>query len=314
MFDLLGIVFPIFAIIALGYGLVRAQVFAAADMRVLGKYVLNVALPALLCGALAKRDLAEVVQPAYMLAFAAAGLGALGLTYAAMAIQGVGPARRAVAAMGASCPNSGFVGYPVMLLVFPDQAGVILALNFVVENFLLIPIGLLLLEFSRPRDARSALGVFGAMILAVLRRPMVIGLLLGLALSVSGIGLPGPMIRLLDVLAASASAVALIVIGGSLVGLQAGGARSLALQIAAAKLVVHPLLAVLALWLLDHLGLPLPAPALATALVLSAAMPMFSIFPLLAQDYGHESLASLALMVATTLSAITLTVALALLL
>ena len=55
MLDILGITFPIFATIALGYAAVRVGVFAQSDMKILGKYVLNIALPALLCAAVARR-------------------------------------------------------------------------------------------------------------------------------------------------------------------------------------------------------------------------------------------------------------------
>jgi malonate transporter len=42
----------------------------------------------------------------------------------------------AFSAMGMSCPNSGFVGYPIMLLTFPSIAGTVLALNMFVEKCL----------------------------------------------------------------------------------------------------------------------------------------------------------------------------------
>ena len=174
MAEVLGIVFPIFAAAALGFGLVRFGAFSPADMRVLGRYVLNIALPALLCGAIARRDLAEVLNPGYLWVFALGGLATIAATYAMVWAQGVGPARRGVAAMGASCPNSGYVGFPVMLLVFPDLAGIILALNFVVENFLLIPLCLLLMDLSRPRAGRSILRVMGGVFWGLLKRPMVL--------------------------------------------------------------------------------------------------------------------------------------------
>lgn len=311
MTDVLGIIFPIFAAAALGFGLVRFSVFGAADMQVLGRYVLNIALPALLCGAIARRDLGEVLNAGYMWVFALGGLATIAVMYLLVWAQGVGPARRAVAAMGASCPNSGYVGFPVMLLVFPDLAGVILALNFVVENFLLIPLCLVLMELSRPRAGRSLLHVLGGVFLNLLKRPMVLGLLAGFAISLSGVSLPGPVLRTLDMLAASSSALALVVIGGSLAGLSVAGDKWLGSQIALGKLLLHPALVAGALILLPVVGLPVPEGALATAVVLSAAMPMFGIYPILAQEYGHQGLASLSLLLATVGAALSLSVLLA---
>ena len=47
MFDILAITVPIYIAIALGYGLTRWGVFAKADMRAFGTFVVKVAMPAL---------------------------------------------------------------------------------------------------------------------------------------------------------------------------------------------------------------------------------------------------------------------------
>lgn len=306
MLDILTITFPIFAAIALGYGTTRAGVFAASDMRVLGKYVLNIALPALLFSAVGKRDLSEVLNIGYMSAFLVGGLATIAISYLVFAAQGIGPARRAIGAMGSSCPNSGYVGFPVMLLLFQDKAGVILALNFVIENFFLIPVCLVLLELSRKEEHHSIGKMLRGLFLSVLKRPMVIGLIAGFALMLSGLELPDAANRLLDMLAASSSALALFVIGGSLVGLPMKGNTGLATQITLGKLVLHPALVFGAAILLPMLGLPAVTGDMHTALILSAAMPMFGIYTVLAQEYGHEGLASIALLSATTAAFFTL--------
>lgn len=289
----------------------RAGWFAPGDMKVLGKYVLNIALPALLFNAVASRDLGDVLNLGYLLVFALGGLLTVAVVFLWFTLQSIGPARRAIAVMGSSCPNSGFVGYPVMLLVFPDLAGIVLALNMVVENVLLIPLSLMLLEASRDRQGKSLLRIAGSILLGVLRRPMVIGLLLGVAVMLSGLAVPLMITRLMDVLAASSSAIALFVIGGSLVGLPVMGQRALAVQIVIGKLFVHPAMTALVLLLLSLAGLPLLTGDMAVAVVLSTAMPMFGIYTLLAQDYGHEGIASLALLGATAGAFVTLSVLLA---
>ena len=101
-------------------------------------------------------------------------------------------------------------------------------------------------------------------------------------------------------------------IGGSLAGLAVKGNRALAAQIAVAKLVVHPLVTLAAITLLGLVGLGLGGD-LRVALILSTAVPMFTIYTVLAQETGHEGLASLALLVATVASFVTLNVAIFLL-
>jgi malonate transporter len=58
--------------------------------------------------------------------------------------------------------------------------------------------------------------------------------------------------------------------------------------------------------LLPLLGLPALDPALAMAGVLMAAMPMLSIYPILAQAYGEEDLSATVLLLATIASFFTL--------
>ena len=313
MLDILSITFPIFAAIGLGYASVRFGVFSTADMKVMGKYVQNVALPALLCVALIKRDLAEVLNLSYLAVFLAGGLATIAIAYALLSLQGVGPARRGVGVMGASCANSGFVGYPVMLLLFPDKAGSILVLNFLVENFFLIPIGLMALESSRGRQGEPRLKVLGKLLLSILKRPLFLGLLLGLLIVLSGLSVPPPAVRLLDLLAASASALALFAIGGALFGLPVKGNRGFAAQIVVGKLLLHPAMVAAAALLLPMIGLPLLDTDMRIAAILSAAMPMFLIYTVFALDYGQEGVASLALLGATLASFVTLSILLAVL-
>ncbi len=314
METVLTITFPIFALIGMGYSSVKLGLFAAGDIRALGQFVLNFALPALLFNAVARDDLTAVLIPQYMLVYLLAGLGTAGAIYALVRAQGTGPARRAIAVLGSTASNSGYIGFPMFLLAFPDRAHVLLAMNMLVENFVILPLSFAMLEMSRPRAGGSAIGALLRAGLGVLRRPMVIGLLAGFAVSFSGVPLPDAAERLTQMLAQSTSALALFFIGGSLVGIPVRGNRLLSAQIVLGKLVLHPAMALLALAGLGAMGWPdLPAD-LAAAAVLSCAVPMLGIYAVLAQDYGHEALAALTLLVTTIAAFFTLSALLAVLL
>ncbi|MFC3612541.1 AEC family transporter [Lutimaribacter marinistellae] len=312
MTGILSITFPIYGAITIGFLLVRFGWFSAQDMRVLGNYVLNVALPALLFNAVSRRNIAEVFDGPYMLAFAMAGLATVALAYLWFALTRTEAPRRAVAVMGTSCPNSGFIGYPVMLLIFPDIAGVILALNMLVENIVIIPVCLILMELSRGDQHGSLTRKIAAILWGVIKRPMVLGLLLGLVFSLLRIPMPEPVTRLFDMFAAAAAALSLLVIGGSLVGLPLRGNQWRAAQIAVGKLLLHPAMAAFAVMSIGALGFAL-SDDMRIALILSAAMPMFGIYAVLAQEQGHEGMASIAMLMATAGSFVTLSVLLALL-
>ena len=304
MLTILGITFPIFAMVALGYGLVWKAMFKPADMRVFSSYVMNIALPALIFSAVASRPAREVFNLAYMGVYLAGALATILIAFLWFSAT-TDKSRRGVAVMGTTCPNSGFIGYPLMLILLPDQAGLILGMNMLVENIVIIPLVLVIMELGKPEGEGHPLAKVGRVLLGVVRRPMVIGMMLGVVVSLTGASLPAPVERLVGLLSASAAALALIVIGGSLVGIEIRGSRSLAAQISAGKLLVQPAFTFLALVGLGALGLTLNDD-LRMAVVVTAAIPMITVYSAFAQEAGHEGLASIAQLGATTAAFVTL--------
>lgn len=306
MLAILAITGPIYITIALGYLLTRRGLFARADMRVLGQFVIRLALPALLFNALAQRKVGDILNGRYLLVYALGSLVTLGL--------GLLWARRGARqdattsvyyAMGMSCSNNGFVGYPVALLVLGPVASVMLGLNMIVENLLLIPLLLALAEISGGAGGRWPV-VLRQALAALVRNPMVLGLLAGFAVSLLEWKMPSPMERTLTLFAQSSAALSLFVIGGSLAGLQLAGLRGPVVQIALGKLLLHPAAVVAVLLLCEAAGMVPMEPALRTGVVLAAASPMFGIYPILAQKTGHDGLAAGALLGATVASFVTI--------
>jgi hypothetical protein len=80
LLDVIAITGPIYLAIAIGHAATHAGLFAKADMQVLGKFVINVAPPALIFRALSTRPIAEVFNPGFLVAYA---LGSLTLMIAA---------------------------------------------------------------------------------------------------------------------------------------------------------------------------------------------------------------------------------------
>lgn len=145
--SVLAITGPVYAVIALGYACTRAGLFERADMRVFGKFVIYLALPALLFNALSQRSVAEVLNPVFIAAYASGSVAAnlLGFLWARR-FAGKPVAESAIVGMGMSCPNSGFIGFPLVAQLFgPANAGVALALAMLVENLLMLPLSLAIL-------------------------------------------------------------------------------------------------------------------------------------------------------------------------
>ncbi|MBL8344295.1 MAG: AEC family transporter [Rubrivivax sp.] len=299
MIEVLSITAPIYLLIGLGYAAGRAKLFEAMELRVLGRFVLMFSLPALLFDAVSRRRLAEVLDPIYMTAYAVASLAVLlgGLLWA-RARRGAPMSLAALQGLGMSSSNSGYVGYPVLQQLLGPAAGSVLALTMLVENLIVIPLGLALADAGGQGSARRALlQAFGNL----WRNPLVVAIVLGLVFAVFGWELPMPLQRTVSILAAASAPVALFVIGGTLVGLKLEGVRGDLLRVVVGKLVLHPAAMLAMLWLLP----PLPAHLRLGAVVL-AAMPMMGIYPVLAQKYHHERFCAAALLAATVTSFFTL--------
>jgi malonate transporter len=305
MTDILSITGPIYAIMLLGYACTRGGLFARQEMRVMGKFVINLCIPALVFNALAQRRIHEILDASYLLAYCAGSMAVVLCAWLwARRVLHRPATPSALMAMGMACANSGFVGYPILLLTLAPVAGVSLALNMVVENLLVIPLLLALAE--RGRSGGQGLKVVAQSLRKLATNPMILGLAAGLVASLLEMPPGGPVVRTVQMLAAASGAVSLFVIGGTLVGLSPGGMGTRVWSVVAGKLLLHPLLVLGAVSVLPLLGMAPISADLRHAAVLMAAMPMMSIYPILAQNYGEEDDAAAAMLLATVCSFFTL--------
>lgn len=303
----------VFILIGLGYLCVRLRLFSDADMAVLGKYVVNLAMPALVFRAMTGRDIGDVIDIGYLLAYLIASLAVFALIYwSSRTFMSMSPAASTFQAMGASCANSGFVGYPILLIALPPVATTALALNMIVETLVMIPLTLIMAERAQGGHG-SGLRMMTRIGARLLRNPIVLALIAGLAASLLRWQVPPLIARPIELLAQSSAAIALIVIGGTLAGLKLRSMDGRVLPVILGKLILHPLAAALALMAGAAMGLGPGDPRLADAGIILAAMPAMTIYPLLAQRYGQQAIASLAMLAMTILSFFTISALLALL-
>lgn len=306
MLDILAITSPIYVTILTGFLATRFGWFDKAAMRHFGAFVIKLALPALLFNALAQRQIGEILNVSYLFAYAGGSLALIGLSYlCCRRLAGLDQSTSAIYAMGMSCSNSGFIGYPILLLTFAPVAGVALAMNVIIENVLVLPLLLAMAE-----RGGSASGPWhrmaGRSFAQLARNPIVIGTAAGLAVSLLGWKLPGPAERTVGMFAMSSSALSLFVIGGTLMGLQIRGLARRAMPVMITKLIGHPLAVLAGAVVASLIGLPPLEPMLLMAAVLLAAMPMASIYPILSQAYGHEDFSATALVITIIASFFTL--------
>lgn len=313
MLDILTVTGTIFLLIGVGFVSVRRGLFSDAEMATLGKFVVHLALPALVFRAVASRAPGDIAEPGYLLAVLIGSIAIFALGYGfSRRVSGGTALASTFQAMGMACSNSGFVGYPVLMFTLPQVATTALAMNMIVENVVMIPLGLILAERALGGATGRRLAAQIARRLA--RNPILIGLVFGVLASGAGVELPLVIGRAIDAMAGASAALSLAVIGGTLAALPMAEVNRTVIPVVAGKLVGHPLAVALALMGLSALGLGVRDPQLAAAAVIMSAMPVMGIYPLLAQRYGEERRAALAMFAMTVLSFVTLTVVLALML
>ncbi|MDR3521140.1 MAG: AEC family transporter [Acidocella sp.] len=301
MLNILFITLPVFGVIAIGYAATRFKVMSPADIRTLGLFVLKFALPALVFTLLSQRHFAEIWNPAYLAVYGAASLSVFTLMLlTATLLQGRTLTQGAIQAMGSSVSNSGYVGYPIAVMVAGPAASVALALCMIIENALMIPLALTLAE-SGNNGGEPRPRLFFYLIARLAKNPLILAIVAGAAVSFLGIKLPVPVVKPLQMLAMASSATALFAVGGTLAGLQIKGTLGDIARIVTGKLTLHPLAVFLLLLLVPTLD-----PAMKKAMLIYASAPMLSVLALLGQPYGQEQTGAAALMVATLLSFLTI--------
>ena len=309
MAEILTIISPIFIVIAAGYAAVRLGFLEKAGTDALGRFVLYFAMPSLIVTTLAEPGLENAIEPLFLVAYGGGSLLMYGLMFA-LSRGGARDvvSRAGVKSLGASFSNSAFVGYPLLLLAFdtPPIASFAMALMF--ENVVMMPLVLSVLELGARQHSTDGPAATVRMIARRLgTNPIIIAIVIGLALAAFDARLPAVIAGSLELLGKASAGAALIFVGGSLVSNAIRSNMADIAQIAAAKLIVHPLLVA---------GMVAILPAFDTdlqrAVVIIAACPMLSIFPILSGKYGFGQLASGALLATTTLSFVTISVVLAL--
>lgn len=252
---------PVFGLILLGWGLTFRRILSLESGRALGLITFKVFMPVLLFSGLARADLANALSPLLLLVYyLPAFLVFIGVN--AVAHRRLG--RPSCRGLAASYSNNVLVGIPLLTVMLGAESLVYLFAILAFHSLLLFALQSFYNAFCAEEKGESVnwKGLF-----ASLANPLIIGLLLGALLNLSGLPLPAPIWRLVDMLAAAALPAALLMLGISLAGYRLHLGLDM-LLLTATKLVVFPLL-VLAAGLLIP-GLSAEA---RTVLVLMAACP-----------------------------------------
>ena len=211
----------------------------------------------------------------------------------------------AIEAQTASIGNTGFLGLPMLALLLGEAAVAPIILMLSID--LIVFASLLVILVTVAREGRMSLGIFATIGAGLVKNPMIVSIVAGLAVSSSGQSLPTVVDEFVTLLGNAATPCALFAIGASLAS---KSAERLAVSgwLSFAKLVLHPLFVAGGVYLL----FPVP-PFQAAVAVATAALPVAGNVYMLAQHYGiAPQRVSAAILISTAFSILTVSTVIAL--
>ncbi len=301
---LVTVVLPVFLVIAGGYAATRFGLFPPTGVDGLMIFTQNFAVPCLLFRGIVDLDLGTVFDARLMISFYTGAVicfaaGILGVRH----IFNRRPGEAVAIGFGALFSNSLLLGIPIMERAYGAGA---LAPNFAILS-IHAPFGYLLgitvMEFIRA-DGRGLKGTIQAVARALFRNALMIGLLLGFLVNVSGIDLPEPPRVAVDMMADAALPAALFGLGGVLTRYGIRGSLGETALIAFLSLILHPAIA----YGLSELYFGLPPEFVRSAVVTASMAPGVNAYVFAnLYDRGQAEAASVVLL-ATAASVITVSV------
>jgi len=293
----------VFGLVALGYVAAWSGYLRAGVGDGLSQFAVGVAMPLLLFRAMVTADFHGAAPWRLWAAYFAAVIVAWTAgNLATTRMFGRESALGVVGGVAAAFSNTVLVGIPFILGVYGQDGVDLLSLivSIHLPTMMLASIVLFELFGSEGREPDPPLALLSGFLRKIIANPLIVGILAGLAWRVTGMSLPGLVVRFVDALADIAGPLALFAVGLGLRRLGISGNVRLALVLSALKLLLMPAAALAMAW---FLGLP-PLPA--KIAVATAALPAGINSYLIAVQFGTgQALASNQMTISTAFAVVT---------
>lgn len=281
----------LFCLIALGLALEKTGMIDEKGRKTLSDLLINVILPcnilhAYMGGVKASGDL---LKNCLLMVLLSAVLQALAMAGGRLLFGHYPAGRQSVLRYGLICSNSSFVGLPIAEVLFGNLGVLYTSVFQIPLRFTMWTAGLSLFTTVSRKDALRKL----------VRHPCIIAVVLGAALLVFPVPLPGFLTDAITAVSRCTTPISMLVIGAILADapLRSLFSRTV-LWFSALRLLLFPLLAYVLL-------LPLPGdPLLRAICVLMTGMPIGSTTSILADKYGGDACFSSQLAFTSTLFSI----------
>ncbi|MDB2700406.1 AEC family transporter [Alphaproteobacteria bacterium] len=305
MFDILGITLSFFAIIALGAFTKYIGLFDEKSSQIFSNFAFYIALPPLLIISIMANPLKGHINFDYIVRFETATLIIFLSTYiVAKFIFKLNGSENSVFALNSTFSNYGYIGIPLVILLFGQEAVLPASLILVFDiSFVLALVAI----FSTNFNSSSAFLNLIKVLKSILKNPVIISCVVGLLLSYSDFNLGKIPEETLNILSGAAVPTALFAIGIIIVSKKVEKAYSELIFISVVKLIIHPLLVILLFlfWSSDTLKM-LDIMWMQVAIIFSCLPVAANVFPVSQYYKSYVSKTSSAIIVTTIISIITI--------
>ena len=313
MLATLEILLPVFGLIFAGFACRRRGVLGPNAASELNRFVVWLALPALLFDTMAHATWHQLYQPAFVATFSIACVSVFALILALRLFSGRRLADASVDAIAASYPNTGYIGFPLGVIAFGQASLTPTTIATILVACVLFAVAIVLIEIGLQTERTPhKLGL--KVLRSLARNPLIVSPLAGVAVASLHVTLPASAETFLKLLAGAASPCALVSLGLFLAekrssnvedGAEARadtGASGISLLLTGVKLIGQP---ALTWWLAARVfGL---APMLVEMAVVLAALPTGTGPFMLAEFYEREAhITSRTILLSTVGSIVTL--------
>lgn len=273
--------------ILIGVGVVCGHfgVLTIQHQKMMSKLALMVASPALLLSIMAKADLSRVFARSFIANAGAILVAAAVYSVLALTVFRPAPEERTIGILLSSYTNAGNLGLPVAAYALGDVTWIVPVLF--VQTAVLQPLALAHLDYRRAAGNGEPVPI-GRLLTLPFRNPLTVGSMIGLALNLAHLSIPGLLATPLEMLGNVAVPAMLLAFGISLrlePRPKAGAERAESYAILVIKVLVQPLTA----FLVARFALGLPEHSVRAVTVIAALPPAQNIY-VFSMRYGVREL------------------------
>jgi malonate transporter len=304
MADVLNLTIPMFSLIGIGYLLKRIQFMSGQDGTVLSKFAFYILLPPLMFTSILSGDASKSLNINFIFSYEIVTISIFVLTYLLGVLIKLKTMEKAIFGLNAAYPNYGYIGVPLCILAFGSEAAIPLALILLADTFVLLTT---LIFYKLTETRKTSLQELSKEIVQrFIYNPLMMSVFVAFIFSIADIKITTAIDRTLSIVAASATAVALIALGVSLNVTSIKSQKGVLFFITVIKLIVHPIL----IFIIFQFQTGIDPMWVKTAIVCASLPVAANVFVLANYYKNFESESAAAITITTMVSSITVTIVL----